>query len=228
MRESVLVVAAHPDDETLGCGGTMARLAAEGARVSVLILGKGGGARYDKQEQAPAGVMDSLESGARAACAVLGAADVRILDFPDNRFDTVPLLDIVKRIEEAVRELGPVTVYTHSPCDLNIDHRIAFEAVITATRPVADCGVRDVYSFEIPSSTEWAFGQLARPFQPNVYVDVADYLPLKQQAMQEYGSELGRYPHPRSPEALEALARRRGSEVGFEAAEAFVLVRSLR
>ena len=147
---------------------------------------------------------------------------------PDNRFDTVPLLDVIKIIEKLIEQLQPRIIYTHHGSDLNIDHAIVHRAVLTATRPLAGCSVREIYAFEVASSTEWAFGQFQPAFQPNVFVDISATLETKVQALTLYESEARLFPHPRSPEALRAIARRWGSAVGVEAAEAFQLVRGVR
>jgi len=146
----------------------------------------------------------------------------------DNRFDTVPLLDIVKAVEKLINRFQPQIVYTHHGGDLNIDHIIIHRAVMTATRPVENCPVKEIYAFEALSSTEWAFGQFKPAFQPNVFVDISATLETKIQAMEIYESETRSFPHPRSAKALEALARRWGAAVGVEYAEAFELIRSVR
>ena len=159
---------------------------------------------------------------------MLGARDLFLYSLPDNRFDTVSLLDVVKIVEELVEHQQPQVIYTHHGGDLNIDHVVVHRAVLTATRPVAGCPVKEIYAFEVPSSTEWAFGQFQPAFQPNVFVNISATLETKVQAMALYESEARPFPHPRSPEALKALARRWGSAVGVEAAEAFELIRAIR
>lgn len=213
----ILVIAAHPDDEVLGCGGTMAKLAAEGRTVIVAILGEGATSRGDGRE----GEVATLRDSARAAADVLGVHEVRFFGLPDNRFDTVPLLDVVKPIEALVEELRPSAVYTQHGGDLNIDHRIAFRATLTALRPMRECPVAELHAYEVPSSTEWAFKKFSPEFEPTLFEDVADTLRPKLAAMACYGGEARPFPHPRSPEALEALAKWRGAQVGLHAAEAF-------
>jgi len=220
----VLVVAAHPDDEVLGAGATAARRAAAGDRVHVAILGEGITSRDGADRAAVAG----LQEDARAVAAMLGAKSVVFGALPDNRFDTVALLDIVKCVEGWVRDLDPEVVYTHHPGDLNVDHRLTFQAVLTATRPVPGCRVRELYAFEVASSSEWAFGRLAAPFSPTVFEDVASTLELKVAALERYRGEHRPFPHPRSGEALRAIARRWGSVVGLPYAEAFELIRAIR
>jgi LmbE family N-acetylglucosaminyl deacetylase len=220
----ILVVAAHPDDEVLGVGATVARRAATGDTVHMAILGEGITSRPGADRTA----VCALQDDARAVAGMLGAKSVVFGELPDNRFDTVALLDIVQRVEGWVRELDPEVVYTHHPGDLNVDHRLTFQAVLTATRPVPGCRVREVYAFEIASSTEWAFGRLAAPFSPTVFEDVASTIDLKVACLERYRGEHRAFPHPRSGEALRAIARRWGSVVGLPYAEAFELIRAVR
>jgi len=225
---NVLVVAAHPDDEVLGCGGTIARMSREGHAVCLAILGEGITSRYSDRDAADAAAVEALHERSREASRILGVRNLSLHNLPDNRFDTVPLLDIVKIVEDLVARFRPEVVLTHHGDDLNVDHSIAFRAVLTATRPVQGTPVKEIHAFEVPSSTEWAFGQLHRGFRPNVFVDVGTTLALKIQAMGVYESEVRPFPHPRSPEALQALARFRGSSSGCGAAEAFELIRWVR
>lgn len=223
----VLIVAAHPDDEILGCGGTAARLVQEGRDVYFAILGEGITARQENREMADLGRSSRLHGNAQSAAAVIGVKDVFLYQLPDNRLDTVPLLDVVKMVEDLIERVKPEVVYTHHPGDLNVDHGVIHRAVLTATRPMAGQPVREIYAFEVPSSTDWAFGSL-RSFRPNVFVDVSATLEKKIAAMECYETEARKFPHPRSPQALRAVATRWGSVVGCEAAEAFELVRSIR
>jgi LmbE family N-acetylglucosaminyl deacetylase len=158
----------------------------------------------------------------------LGARDLFLYSLPDNRFDQVPLLDVVKVVERLVSDLSPRIIYTHHSGDLNIDHTVTHRAVLTATRPVVGCPVKEIYAFEVPSSTEWAFQRLERPFTPNVFVDISATIEKKITGMEMYESEARVFPHPRSPEALRVIARRWGTVVGLEYAEAFELIRSVR
>jgi LmbE family N-acetylglucosaminyl deacetylase len=224
---NVLVVAAHPDDEVLGCGGTIAKLSAEGHAVSILILGEGVTSRYDKPEQADKKLLSKLHADAEKAGKSLGAKSVTLANFPDNRFDTVPLLDIIKAVEREVERVKPEVVYTQHGGDLNIDHQYTFRAVLTATRPMKDCPVKKVLAYEVGSSSEWAFQQFAPVFHPNVFEDIGTTLEKKITAMESYESEARAFPHPRSPEALRAQAKHWGSVAGLPAAEAFVLVREI-
>ncbi|QMU78278.1 PIG-L family deacetylase [Streptacidiphilus sp. PB12-B1b] len=222
---TIAVFAAHPDDETLGCGATIAKLAAT-EDVHIVVLGDGITAREASRHDRAAA--DALYADAEAATTLLGAASVTFERLPDLRFDTLPLLEIVWRVERVLREIRPASVFTHHPGDLNRDHQLTSRAVLTATRPVDGCPVRDLYCFEVPSSTEWGFAGVAPGFTPNVFVDVSETIETKVRAMESYRSERRAFPHPRSPEALRALARYRGSTAGLESAEAFQLMRSIR
>jgi LmbE family N-acetylglucosaminyl deacetylase len=224
---TTLVIAAHPDDEVLGCGGTIARLAGDGHAVDIAILGEGVTSRHNRRQDADATAVTALRDRSRQVGAHLGARDVFTYGLPDNRFDTLPLLDVVKIIETLVGDLKPRVIYTQHGGDLNVDHAVTFRATLTATRPIAGAGVQAVYAYEVPSSTEWAFGQFDPPFRPQRYVDITATLDRKIDAMQMYDSEARPAPHPRSADALRALASRRGSEAGFHAAEAFAVVREL-
>jgi len=226
--KKVVVVAAHPDDEVLGCGGTIARLAREGTDIHIVILGEGISSRYDRRSQADQRALRKLQRDARAAGTLLGAASMTFEGLPDNRFDELPLLDVVKRVERRISEVNPETIFTHHPGDLNVDHRTTFHAVLTATRPVNGCRVREIYTFEVPSSTEWAFQQLQPAFKPNMFVDITSTVEMKIKGMLHYESESREFPHPRSTEALRTISRRWGSVVGLEYAEAFELVRAIR
>ncbi len=221
------IVVAHPDDEVLGCGGTIARVANE-RNVSVLILGEGISSRYDRRDDADVSALGNLTADARVAGGVLGVAAIELAGLPDNRFDNVPLLDVIKQVERWVEKVRPAVIYTHHPGDLNIDHAVTFRAVLTATRPTQGCPVRELYGFEVSSSTEWAFQRFEPVFRPNVFVHIAEAIEVKIRAVQAYASEIRPFPHPRSPEALRAVARRWGSVVGVDYAEAFELIRAVR
>jgi LmbE family N-acetylglucosaminyl deacetylase len=224
----VLVVAAHPDDEILGCGGTMARLAREGHEVRAAILAEGLSSRYAHREDADPGQLQHLHAQAQQAASKVGARESVLCKLPDNRLDTVPLLEVVKVVEELVARFQPEVIYTHHPGDLNVDHGVVHRAVLTATRPVAGQCVSEIYAFEVPSSTEWAFQRLEPSFRPSVFVDITETLETKIEAMACYDTETRKFPHPRSPEALRAIATRWGSVVGLPAVEAFELIRSVR
>lgn len=224
----VMVFAAHPDDEVLGCGATIARHARAGDEVRIHILGEGMTSRWEDSDAGDRERVDDLRDHAMKAGKLLGASQVIMHDLPDNRFDSVPLLEIVKRIEAPLFEFEPDLVYSHSNADLNIDHTLLHRAVLTATRPTSASSPAEVLAFEVPSSTEWTFQSLGVPFRPTVFVDVTETLRSKLDAMACYASESREFPHPRSPEAIEAISKVRGSAAGVAHAEAFELVRSVR
>ncbi len=224
MTKRVLVTAAHPDDEILGVGGAAARMASEGDEVFCLILGEGLTSRTPRRADTDAAAVGALRKNTLEAAKLIGYSDVIFENLPDNRFDSVDLLDVVKKIEAHIERLHPHTVFTHFGGDLNIDHRVCFSAVLTATRPISASAPREVYAFETLSSTEWSFNEA---FRPNVFVDISGQLPIKLKAMKCYPSELRSAPHPRSLEIIEAAAKRWGSAAGVSFAEAFELVRRI-
>jgi N-acetylglucosamine malate deacetylase 1 len=227
-RSTVLVVAAHPDDEVLGCGGTIARFAAEGSEVHVLLLADGETSRRTGSGVAvtPPSV-EARNAACEAARVILAYATVEALGLPDQRLDSLELLDIVQRVEEVIKRRRPAVVLTHHAGDVNLDHRIVHDAVVTACRPQPGHSVRQLLFFEVPSSTEWRPPCSAQPFSPNWFLDISATLTTKIRALQAYGRELRGFPHARSLEAIEALARWRGASVGVGAAEAFMLGRSV-
>lgn len=222
--KNVLVIAAHPDDELLGVGGTVRRLVDEGICARAVILAEGLTSRGDKRGDTDQSELEELQKDARAAAVEVGYTGIDFGGFPDNRMDGMDLLDIVKAVSKYVEKYQPDTIFTHHHGDLNIDHRLTCEAVLTACRPVKKYNVQRIYAFETPSSTEWNY-TYGEPFKPNAYFDISDTYKAKLKGMACYRSESTIYPHPRSPEALEALGRYRGSNVGFKVAEAFMLIR---
>ena len=228
MADSVLIVAAHPDDEVLGCGGTIARHADAGDQVHVLIVAEGATSRQQQRDRLQAGdELSTLAQAAQIAGSILGAAGVELLDLPDNRLDSLDRLDLIKQIEQHIDRHQPHVVYVHHAGDVNVDHRRLHEAVVTACRPTPGHPVRRLLSFEVASSSEWQPPGSALPFQPNWFVDISDQWQRKREALVAYSSEMRPWPHARSLEALEHLVRWRGAQVGVEAAEAFCLLRQL-
>ncbi|TVR83269.1 MAG: PIG-L family deacetylase [Rhodospirillales bacterium] len=225
---TTLILAAHPDDEVLGCGGTIARLVDEGQAVHVVIVAEGATSRDAARDRAArAGELSALAAAAHCAGDILGAASVDLLDFPDNRMDSLDRLDIVKAIEALVARHAPEMVLTHHAGDVNIDHRRLHDAVVTACRPQPGHPVRRLLFFEVASSTEWQPPGSAPAFRPTVFVDIAETLDRKMEALQAYASEIRPWPHSRSLEAVAHLARWRGATVGRAAAEAFMLGREI-
>jgi LmbE family N-acetylglucosaminyl deacetylase len=217
---TVACVAAHPDDEVLMCGASLARHARLGHRVETLILAAGLDARGATSPADHA----ALQAAAGAAAHRLGIGAPRMAGLPDNRLDTVPLLSVIQIVERFLAEVQPALIYTHSRSDLNVDHRVAHDAVLTAARPLPGSMVRRILAGETLSSTEWQ-SPAVPAFVPTVFHDVSVTLDAKVAALEEYKGEVRPFPHPRSPEAVRALAAYRGAQSGFPAAEAFAMVR---
>ena len=228
VNKTILIVAAHPDDEVLGCGGTIARHSDAGDQVHVLIVAEGATSRQQQRNRNQASdELSGLAQAAQQAGVILGASGVELLDLPDNRLDSLDRLDLIKQIELRIERHQPQVVYVHHAGDLNIDHRRLHEAVVTACRPTPGQPVRLLLSFEVASSTEWQPPGSAPAFQPNWFVDISAQWPRKREALEAYASEMRPWPHARSIQAVEHLDRWRGAQVGVEAAEAFCLLRQL-
>ena len=227
MSDAVVVIAAHADDEVLGCGGTLARMAREGRPVHILLLADGETSRGDQPEAVDPAKATARDSAAVTAARILGCASVESLGLPDNRLDRLELLDIIKMIEGFVFKHQPRTLLTHHAGDVNIDHRIVHDAVMAVCRPQPGHPVKELLFFEVASSTEWRPAGSAAPFQPNWFVDISSTLDIKLKALESYQAELRPFPHPRSVRAVQALAAWRGATAGVEAAEAFVLGRRI-
>jgi LmbE family N-acetylglucosaminyl deacetylase len=224
--KTILIVAAHPDDEVLGCFATVAKLIKEGYKAYTLILGEGKTSRDDNREvENKRDEIELLNSEIQNANKVIGIKKVFIESFPDNRFDSVDLLDIVKVITNVKDEVKPDIIFTHYEHDLNIDHQITYKAVITATRPMEDEYVKEIYSFEILSSTEWNY---PLSFSPDTYFNIEETIYLKIKSMNEYKSELCNFPHPRSLEGIKLNAKYWGMRVGKKYIEAFKTIRKIQ
>jgi len=217
----VLVVAAHPDDELLGVGATIARHVDAGDTVTAVVVSEGATTRYGA-----AGERTLVDAG-RAAAAVLGVADLRFLGLPDQHLDARPILEVIQAVEGVTRDVRPEIVYTHHWGDVNRDHRVVSEAVLVACRPVGPDAPRRLLCFETPSSTEWSAPDPASAFVPNWFVDATATIEKKLAAMACYPTELRPPPHPRSLESLRSRAQYWGQIAGRSYAEAFVLVREI-
>jgi LmbE family N-acetylglucosaminyl deacetylase len=222
MNNAVLIIAAHPDDEALGCGGTIAKHIATGDIVHIIFMTNGVNARDNSSDKD-----NKIRSSAlNQAMKILGVTSYQCFNFPDNKMDTIPLLSIIKAIEKAICEYQPNIVYSHFAHDLNIDHQITHKAVMTACRPVKGFSVKKILSFEVLSSTEWNPTSPSQ-FKGQYIVDISQYWLKKKEALQCYQEELRDFPHSRSIECIEALATLRGATHGFNKAEAFQVERIL-
>jgi LmbE family N-acetylglucosaminyl deacetylase len=221
--KTVLVVAAHADDEVLGCGGTIARHVEEGDAVHLVFLADGVQSRRESSE---ADFARRIEASKHAQ-SILGISFSKLLELPDNKMDSIPLLEIVQRLEPIIQEIQPSVIYTHHHGDLNIDHRLTHAAVMTACRPTPDSSVREIYGFEVLSSTEWSLQQVS-PFLPDYFVDITQQLRIKLNALEAYADEMRKPPHSRSMAHAEVLAYHRGYSIGVDAAEAFEVYRIIR
>lgn len=222
---NVLVVAAHPDDEILGCGGVIAKHKKNGDKVNVLIAAEGITSRNlklkDKQN------LDKLKSEANSANEVLGVDNLYLEGLPDNRLDKLLRLETVKLIEKYIKKTQPVIIYTHHSGDVNIDHQVLHHSVVTACRPIPDMSVKEILYFEVLSSTEWQTPYSNTIFTPNWFVEINDTIDLKLKAIECYKSEMREWPHPRSIKGVETLALHRGGSIGVDFAEAFMLGRKI-
>lgn len=219
---NVVVVAAHPDDEVLGAGATLARHVQDGDAVHAVVLADGALSRYGKH------MVGELQASGVAAARHIGFASVRFEAFPDQRLDQIPILELTQHIESVLADLEPDVVYTHFRGDVNADHALVAQAVWTACRPYCMPNLRLIAAFETPSSTEWASTIDCAPFRPTLFVDVTATIECKLSAMACYASETRTYPHPRSLRALRERASYWGSVVGVLAAEPFLVLRDVR
>lgn len=222
---NVLAVVAHPDDEILGCGATLLRLRNEGHRVFSVVLCSHADARVDRP--------DDLSRWAAESAAMVGIEESSLCEFPNIRFNTVPHIEMVKKIEEAIERFRPDWVFTHHPSDLNVDHRVCYEATMAAcllpqrlTRDLPVTMIRRIWLFEVMSSTDWAPSS-GPVFQPNAWIDVSSTFDRKLEALAHFRGAMKPFPHSRSIENVRHLAHVRGAQVGIELAEAFVVVREL-
>ena len=221
MQNSVLIVAAHPDDEVLGCGGMIAKHADNGDNVHVVITAEGHTSRNNLGES-DKNMVSYLRTCAEKANRALGAQSVNFLGLPDNRLDQLDRLDLIKKVELVVQKTSPKIIYTHHLGDLNVDHRRIHEAVMTACRPMPGSTVEKIFSFEVMSSTEWQTPNASYAFTPNWYEDISNQWERKLAALHIYESEMRDWPHSRSIKSLKLLAELRGTQVGLTKLRLFV------
>jgi LmbE family N-acetylglucosaminyl deacetylase len=223
MNKNILVIVAHPDDEAIGCGGTLAKHKADNDTIHIIYMTDGVSARENSED------IDANERNkmAHAAGKYLSAKQY-FFNFPDNSMDKVPLIDIVQAIESVLSQLSPDIIYTHHYGDLNIDHQIVHQAVMTANRPQPNRHIASIYTFEVNSSTEWGIQSSTNYFLPSCFIDITKHVVDKNNLLDIYAKEMRPYPHSRSKEAITALTAVRGSSVGVNYAEAFMLIRELK
>jgi len=226
INKKVLIIAAHPDDEILGCGGTIAKLIKNNCKVDVLFLSEGVSSRSKLGETREwTDEIIAREAMAIAASKYLGFSIIGFMRNPNLRMDLLSILDITKSVQSILIENKPDIIFTHHYGDLNTDHQICFNAVITACRPSGIDFIESIFSFEVPSSTEWSSSVNLPSFRPNYFVNIDSEIESKLGALNCYNFEMRKFPHPRSKENIKALSQIRGSEIGFEFAEAFMLIR---
>lgn len=225
--KKILIVAAHPDDEILGCGGTIIKLLNEGRRCKIIFLAEGSSARFDiktDQDKIAEDIKQRTLSAIKAMN-IIGCDNYKFYNLPCGRLDSIPLIELGKFIEKEIKHFQPDTIFTHSFVDVNNDHRLVFQAVLQATRPNALNFVKKVYSFEILTSTEWRFHEA---FKPNFFIQLSEQqLQQKILALNAYQSEVHEFPYPRSEEGLKTQAQYRGMQIGCNYAEAFTLIREI-
>ena len=220
MKKKIIVVAAHPDDEVLGCAGTIAKHVAQGDTVHSVFMSDGVISRLDSSKIK----LKRRLKASQSVQSLLGISSTHYLNFPDNSMDSVSLLEIVQKLEPIINKIKPSVIYTHSYGDLNIDHQLTHAAVMTACRPVPDSTIREIYGFEVISSTEWTAPQQSR-FVPTFFVNITKFLPTKIKALKLYKEEMRPSPHSRSVKHAKVLAQHRGYTVGVNMAEAFEVYR---
>ena len=220
----VLVIAAHPDDEVLGVGGTVAKLAAQGINCHLLIVTDGSSSQYRDSDHLHE-IIEAKKSETKECADLLGFKTIHYGELPDMRLDKTPHIVINQVIEKVIDKLQPDAVFTHFWGDVNRDHQEVYKSTLVAVRPVMGQIIKDLYCYRVPSSTEWTPNKADTMFMPNVFVDISEVSEQKYNAFECYSTELREYPHPRSVQYLRETDRVAGLRVGLQAAEEFVLLR---
>ena len=223
MREVVLVVVAHSDDESISMAGTISKHIKKGDKVFVISMTNGVGARDD----ANLNKINQRKNASVTASKVLGFEWGDCYDFTDNGMDSYPLIEIIKAVEKAKYKYRPTLVYTHSGADLNVDHRVISNSVLTAFRPQPNELCKEIRLFEVASATDYGNSSITGSFSPNLFIDVSNEWPVKVKALEEYLEEMCEYPHSRSIQGIKNLGNLRGNQVGYDFAEAFEVIRKL-
>ena len=228
MKKRILVVASHPDDEILGCGGTIAKLSRSGNIVKTIILTKGISSRFDSNKNEIIKLQDKLNKSSKAANRVIGVKNLKFFDLPDNQFDNKSLLSLTKVIEKEIKNFKPNIIFTHFINDLNIDHQYTSRAVLTAARPQTKNSVDEILFFEINSSTDYQINSNGLQFMPNYFVDISKTVKLKKKALEIYKSGMKKYPHSRSVKAILNKNISFGISIGLGSGKAFQIARIIK
>ena len=223
MPKNILIIVAHPDDETISMAGTIRKHVINGDSVRIISMTDGVSARLTSKNKDALNRRKSAESAAK----ILGFSWEAIHNFKDNAMDSHPLLEVIQCIEKTKKKLQPDLVYTHSGADLNIDHRIVSNAVLTAFRPEPNEKCKEIRLFEVPSATDYSHPSLTKTFFPNLFVCIEKNWGDKEDALNAYRDEMRLFPHTRSIEGIKHLAQSRGNQVGYSYAEAFEVIRKL-
>tara|TARA_B100000787_G_C16183891_1_gene293454 strand:+ start:90 stop:770 length:681 start_codon:yes stop_codon:yes gene_type:complete len=224
--KKIMLVAAHPDDELLGSAGTLLFYKKRGYNIKIIFLSDGESSRNISENKKKI-LIKKRKSQAKKISKLCKFTEPVFAEFPDNRLDTIPMLTIVKFVENEIKKFKPTIIITHNENDLNIDHKLTFEAVVTATRPSTKTFVKSIYCFETPSSTENNFSKIKVNFNPNLFFDISKFIDQKIKLLKIYKDEIKSYPHSRSLEGIKVLAKYRGTQIGVKYAEAFYILREL-
>tara|TARA_Y100000589_G_C27140465_1_gene624423 strand:- start:494 stop:1177 length:684 start_codon:yes stop_codon:yes gene_type:complete len=219
--KNILIITAHTDDETLGMGGTIAKHKKNGDNIFAISMTDGVSSRNKFNQKD----IKKRQNSSSKASKILGFTWLDNKNFPDNKLDTVPLLEIVKIIEKYKIEINPAIIYTHCASDLNIDHKLVCQATLIAFRPLANANWSEIRTFEIPSSTDYGHNSVTGNFNPNLFINIKDYWEKKSAALESYKNEIMQYPNSRSLNKIKILAEFRGGQCGLEKAEAFEIIR---
>lgn len=224
--KKVLVIAAHPDDEVLGMGGTIAKQVKDGNTVDILIVTDGSSSQYRDSDHL-AEIIEAKKKETRNCADILGVRDIYYGELPDMKLDTTPHIRINQIIEDVIDKVQPDIVFTHFWGDVNRDHQEVYKSTLVTVRPVMGQVVKELYCYRVPSSTEWTPNKADTMFMPNYFVDIEQFAEQKYKAFACYSTELRDYPHPRSVQYLRENDKVVGLRVGMLAAEEFVMLRKL-
>ncbi|MEG0075285.1 MAG: PIG-L deacetylase family protein [Eubacterium sp.] len=219
----ILIIAAHPDDEVYGMGGTIAKLNRAGNEIYVLIVTEGCSTQYVGNKD----IILKKQKEAQIAGEILGIKAVMFSNLPDMKLDTVSHVAVNQVIEDAIRKIKPAIVYTHHRGDVNKDHRIVYESTMVAVRPIYTQCVKKILCYAVPSSSEWNADLVETTFHPTVFEEIDPFYGLKQRAIESYGTEIRAFPHPRSLKYVDIFDRAMGLKVGLKRSEGFQLIREI-